>query len=95
MTKLDNNIKIPATVGIINPPNKSFDRGLYSDAEARAKFQAIEQDLYQAGDKHSYESKTKTPVGILASVGIVAAALIFVKTGLLKKLKGLISRVKP
>ena len=79
-------------VGVITPPNHEFNRGLFSDAEAKAKFHALDRDIYQAGKPTPYEDTKSTPKGIVAAIGIVAAAVIVKKTGILNKIKTLFTR---
>ena len=92
ISSTSNNIKTPAVVGVINPPDQPFDRGLYNDVEAKKKFYNLDKDMYQAEKNASYETKTKTPTGIIVSIGIVASAIVLKKTGLISKVRSALAK---
>lgn len=60
-------------VGVLTPPNALYKPVLYSDKEARTKFNLISKDIYEKEHSKSFQDKRKTPLSV--KLTLLAASL--------------------
>ncbi len=60
-------------VGVLTPPNALYKPVLYSDKEAKTKFNLISKDIYEKEHSKSFQDKRKTPLSV--KLTLLAASL--------------------
>ena len=89
----DSNSPRKLNVGILAVPDKIEKPVLYNALEAKKKFNVLTSDIYEAEEKVTYESITKTPKGVIALGVALVAGVIAVKTGAYAKIKNVMMAI--
>ncbi len=82
-SSMNGNMKNPdLRIGVLVPPDKHYKPVLYSDAEASAKFKAMNNDIYSKQKKLDFEDTKDTPksVKFIGAAGAIAALGLAVKS---------------